>query len=283
LSPLEFPAVTVPPDRNTGFSLESCCRSVESFGVEEDGIGSALRHGDGNDLPLEVAASNRLHRPRLALQRELVLLLAGDLAVLDSSLAAHLMDVLRGLPHRLEREQRFHCGVGKSPAQRTVVTGDVARGSERLGILRQDVGRACHALHAARDIHVAFPSAYGPCRLVDRRQAAGAQTVDGHAGNGVRKPSQQQRHPRHVPVVLAGLVRAAHDHFFDLVGADARAAHGFADHEGGQVVGAHLGERPSDLADRGAHRAHDHHFVHGSTPLRIRRDRSKGTGRRSRA
>jgi hypothetical protein len=81
-----------------------------------------------------------------------------------------------------------------------------------------------------------------------------AQAVDRLAGHGDGQPREQRGHARDVAVVLARLVGAAEHH----VGHARRVEPGVAreqgaDAVGGEVVGARLGERAADAADRRAH------------------------------
>ena len=55
-------------------------------------------------------------------------------------------------------------------------------------------------------------------------ETGGAETIEREAGNGLRQAGQQQRHPRHVAVVLAGLVGAAIDDIVDSLPVDAGIA-----------------------------------------------------------
>lgn len=68
----------------------------------------------------------------------------------------------------------------------------------------------------------------------------------------MRQPGEQDGHPRDVPVVLTGLVGGAQDHLVHGLGRDAGAAHGLADDERRQVVGAYGGEGTTVAALRGA-------------------------------
>src|ERR1700679_2123495 len=72
------------------------------------------------------------------------------------------------------------------------------------------------------------------------------------AGKEGRQARQQQRHPRHVAVVLAGLIGTAEIDFIDLRPVELGVArHQGLDRRGRQIVGADLGQRAAEAADRG--------------------------------
>src|SRR6516164_2184099 len=55
----------------------------------------------------------------------------------------------------------------------------------------------------------------GASSRADRIKARGAKPIDGLAGNRLRQARKQERHPRDVAVVLAGLVGAAEIDFVE--------------------------------------------------------------------
>ena len=135
LMPLELPAVTVPSGRKAGFSAASFSRDVSGTRVLV-----AADVADRDELVVEAARLGGGRVPALALEREGVLVLAGD--------AEPLGDVLPGLAHRLEREHRLQAWVGEAPAEGRVPGGLVAA---REGVLwlSGDEGRPRHRLRAA--------------------------------------------------------------------------------------------------------------------------------------
>ena len=151
--------------------------------------------------------------------------------------------VLRRLAERDRRVLGGKARVHESPADRGV--GEFLRAPERLLALGEDVRRAAHRFHAARDVHVALPRLDHARGHVDRLQAGGAEPVHRRTGHGLRKPRDQRGHARDVSVVLAGLVGGAEVDVVDERRVDARAVHHRADRVRGQVIRADGGERPA--------------------------------------
>ena len=116
-----------------------------------------------------------------------------------------------------------------------------------------------------RKLGLARPN--GAARSTDRIEAGGAEPVQRLAWNRVRKPGKQQRHARDVAVVLAGLVGAAEEDFVHLRPVELGVlGHQRLDRRGGQIVGAHLGERAAETADRGPHGIADKDVTHRCSP-----------------
>ena len=100
-------------------------------------------------------------------------------------------------------------------------------------------------LDAAGDGEVDLAGADRARRCADRVEAGRAKPVDGDAGNAVRQPGEQQRHPRDIAVVLAGLVGAAEIDLVDLREIDFRIARDQRlDRLRREIVGTHPGEAP---------------------------------------
>ena len=208
----------------------------------------AARYLDGDDLLGEIAALLRRLRPHLAAPGEGVLVRPRDLELLG--------DVLRRLRHGIDAVLRLHQRIDETPADGGVVHLD--RTLERLGALRQHERRARHRLDAAGDDEVLLARTDRARGRADGVEPGTAEPVDGGAGDAVRQAGQQGRHPGDVAVVLAGLVGAAERHVVQARPVGPRMArHQGADRNRRQIVGAHLGERPSEAADRRPHRVAD--------------------------
>jgi hypothetical protein len=194
-----------------------------------------------------VREPSRLLRGRPALlraERERVLVLAAH--------APALGDVLARLAHRLARVPLFVAGVREPPAERRVVDRPVAarvRGVRLCG----DEGRTGHRLDASGDEQVTVPGHHRVTGTDDGGQPGGAQPVDRHSRDGLRKPGEQRGEARHVAVVLAGLVRAAEPDVLDLGRGDAGTLDRGRDGDRREVVGTH----PCEPAAVAAHRSPD--------------------------
>ena len=103
----------------------------------------------------------------------------------------------------------------------------------------------------------------GAASGADRIEAGGAEPVQGLAGNRLRHAGKQKRHARDVAVVLAGLVGAAEIDLVDLVPVERRVlGHQRLDRGRGEIVGAHLGERTAETADRSPDGIANEHITH---------------------
>ena len=182
--------------------------------------------------------------PLLALERERILALAAD--------APALGDVLGGLAHRVRVLALRQPRIDEPPAEGRVghLAWSAVVGRFRLEL---DVRRAGHRFDAAADEHVTVADGDRVGRRVDRLETRAAQPVDGLPADLDREAGEQQRHPGHVAVVLAGLVRAAEDDVLDERRVDARAIDHRAQDRGGEIVGSDARKRTPIAADRGAH------------------------------
>ena len=89
-------------------------------------------------------------------------------------------------------------------------------------------------------------------------------------GISTGRAGQQHGHAGHVPVVLARLVRGAPVDVVDGGHVKARGARDEGlEYVRGQVVGADLGQRPLDLADRRPAGIHDEYRAHADLPLHV--------------
>ena len=192
-----------------------------------DRVTAPPRDRHGNDLRVEPPRLDGRHRPPLALQREPILEIAPDLPA--------LRDVLGRFAHRVRVVHRRQPGIREAPAERGVEDLAVAA-VERLLRLGHHVRGPRHRLDPTRHEHVAIVDRDGVCRRVDRLEAAPAQPIDRLPSDFDRQSREQERHSRHVSVVLAGLVRAAQDHVLDERRVDARSVHDGPNDDGPQVV-----------------------------------------------
>ncbi len=254
-----LPAVTVPPSRKAGRSVASFSSEVSARGPSSisTATGSPRRSGSrrlhGDHLLGEPALAGGVHSARMALQREAVLLGAGDLVSLG--------DVLGGLAHGLGRVALGHPGVDQAPAERGVVHGLRPAGQSGLG-LQDHPRRAAHGLGAPGHVQVALTEAQGPRGLVDRLEPGGAEAVDGNSGDLDRKPGEERRHAPRVAVVLARLVRGSPVDVADGLGVEARALDRGPDGLGGKVVGPHTREDAAVAPHRRAHGVDDESVGH---------------------
>ena len=209
----------------------------------DDDLGLSLLHGDGDDLLGKEAAILGRLAATLAAVGEGVLIGAADLV-----LTGH---ILRGLAHRIDTVGRLHARIDETPAQHRVLEfhGTV---EGTLG-LAHDVGRAGHALDAARDHHVGLAKFHRTRRMAGGLEARTAEPVHGGARDLDRQTGQQACHARDVAIVLAGLVHAAIDHVVDRAPVDIGIAlHQRLDGMGGEVVDPHAAEAAVVAADGGA-------------------------------
>jgi hypothetical protein len=177
---------------------------------------------------------DRAGRPLLAAQAVGVGLLAGD--------AVQGRHALGGLAQG-DRVLGVVPWVHEPPAQRAVV--HLPRLGPRGARLGHHPRRARHRLDPAGDDDVGLARLHGHGGVRDGGQAAGAQPVHGVAADRQRQAGEQHGHPRHVAVVLAGLVGVAEDHLVDALGVDAGAPHRLADDQRGEVVRADPRQRPA--------------------------------------
>ena len=210
---------------------------------------------DRHELVVEAPRLGGLGPALLRAERELVLLLAAD--------AVALGHVLAGLAHRLERKHRLHLRIREPPAERRVPDGLVpARpGRVRLG---HDERRTAHRLDATGHEQVAVPRRDRMAGGDDCRQPGRAEPVHGHARDRVGQAREQDAHARHVPVVLAGLVRGAEVDVLDLARAHARARHGLLDHDRREIVGPLACEHAPVAPDGRAHRGENDRAAHAA-------------------
>ena len=207
----------------------------------------ARGHLVGNDLVPEAARLLRGLGLVLALDRELVLLLARDRVFLGHVLGgdAHVVLVV-DVPQAVDDHRVDQLRVAHAKA--------VARAV-------QHVRRRAHVLLAARDHDVRVAAGDGLRAQHRRLEAGAADLVDGHRRDHVGQAGPDRRLARRV-LPDAGREHLAHDDFGDLVGRDARALQHLPDDVRAQPGRRHAGEGPAELADRGPRRAYDDDVFH---------------------
>ena len=202
-----------------------------------DGL-AALRvaHGDRRDLGLEPTFVDRRDRALVAAQRELVLVLAADLVGDRDALGmgAHVAP-LDGAPQPV---------VDRRVDQRPVAQAIAEAGPG------QEVRRAVHALHPARDDHVgvAGPDLGRPEH--DGLERRAADPVDGRRARRDRQPATEGRLAGRC-LAGAGLEHLAHEDLVDRdVGRQAAPLDRRPDGDPTELDRRHVGQRAAELADR---------------------------------
>ena len=225
------------------------------IGVDLDGLALAAGNFDRDDFLGEVTGGDRLAGALLRADGKGVLIGARYLEI--------RRHVLAGLRHGVDAVLLLHQRVDEAPADGGVEDFGMAReGFLRLALHE---GRPRHRFDATGNGKFHFAGTDGAGGGADRLQARGAEPVQGDAGNALRQTRQEQRHARDIAVVLTGLVGAAVKDFFELVPIDLRVArHQCLDRHGGEIVGAHLGERTAKAADRSANGIAEIYVAHFS-------------------
>ena len=251
----------VPGLRANGFSLASASAVVSgrrcSSLAHGDRPGLAARHDHRLDLLGEEARGLRLRGALLRAERKRVLVLARDLVILG--------DVLGRLRHGVDAVLLLHQRIDEAPADGGVL--DRGAPLERLLRLAHHERRARHRLDAAGDGEVDLARADALRGEAHRVQSRRAEPIDGDARHRVRQAREQQRHPRDVAVVLAGLVGAAVIDLVERRPIDIRMPlHQRLDRDRAEIVGAHLGEPAGIAADRRADGVADEGVGHRGSP-----------------
>ena len=217
----------------------------------DDDLGLALLHRDLDDFLVEEAAILRALAAALAAISKGVLVGAADLVL--------GRDVFGGLAHRINAVRRFHLRIHEAPAQYRVL--ELHAAIERAFGLAHHIGRARHALDAARDHNVGFTElhcARGVPRSLETRAAEavyrGTRDLD-------RQTGQKPRHARYVAIVLSRLIDAAVDDVVDGAPVDIGVAlHQRLQRMGGKIVDPHRAQAAVVAADGGTNRIADESF-----------------------
>jgi hypothetical protein len=206
-----------------------------------------LRHGDGNDLGVELAGLHRGAGAPVALDGEGVLLLAGDVELPRDELAgvAHVVVVV-DVPETVEDH----------PVEQLSVPEPLP--GARLG---QVVGRVGHRLHAAGhdDLGVAGPD--GLRRERDRLEAGPADLVHRHRGNRHAEAGPDRGLAGRI-LPAGGLEDLAHQNLVHGLRIHAGAGDRVLDRDGAQVGGLEAGEGALETGDGSAATGDDDGFSH---------------------
>jgi hypothetical protein len=125
------------------------------------------------------------------------------------------------------------------------------------------IGRAGHALDAARDHHVGFAELHRARGVAGGFEARAAEAVHGRTRHFDGKTGKQGRHARHVAIVLARLVDAAIDHVVDRAPVDIGVTlDQRLDGMGRKIVDTHGAQATIVAADGGTNGVADEGFGH---------------------
>ena len=112
----------------------------------------------------------------------------------------------------------FHQRVDEAPADRRVE--DIRLAGESLRGLAHHEGRARHAFDTAGDDQIGITTPNRPRGEADSLQTGAAEAIDRHTRNRRRQTREQQRHPRDIAIILAGLIGPAEDNVIDAIPVD---------------------------------------------------------------
>ncbi len=249
--PLALPAVTLPSLSKAGRRPDERLGGGARPGMLVDldrHCLLALLDGHADDLVAEPPGGDRGLGLLLRRRREGVLVLAADLVLVG--------DVLGGGAHVAVLE-RAPEAVADHLVDELAVTEPVAV----AGVLDQ-VRRARHVLHAAREDHlaVAEPDRLGGER--DRLQPRAAHLVDGHRRRALGQARAEGCLARRV-LAEARRQHVAHQHLVDAV--DAGAAQRLLRRDRAELRRRDVDECTAHGADGGAHSADDDRVLHALT------------------
>ena len=210
----------------------------------------------------------------MAAQGEGVLIGAADAVILS--------DVLARLRHAVDAVPTLHLRIDQPPADRRVLHR--RRAAEGAFRLRDDEGRAAHALHPAGDQQVRFARLDRAGGRDHGVEAGAAEPVDRRARRRFRQAGEQRRHPRDVAVVLARLIGAAVNHVVQGGPVDGRMPlHQRSQRLGAEIVRPDARQRAAIFAEGRADIAADEGLSHRHGSLCDARRRSERADRAARA
>jgi len=214
---------------------------ADVFVLIDHGVALAALHGEGDDLVLEPAGLLGGFRLVLRGERELVLVVTGDLELLGDVLGgvAHVVAV-EGVPqpildHRVDHLEVAHLDAGAQMLRmRRQRHRLLAAGHDDLRVSGGDL------LHAKRD----------------GAQARAADLVKPPGRRTLRQAGMDRRLAGRV-LALGRSQHLAEDHLVDLAGLDAGPHQQFANDGGAQLMRGGRREGPVERTDRGARGAGD--------------------------
>ena len=193
----------------------------------DDGVALAALDGHRDDLVLELAGLLRGFGLVLRGERELVLLVAGDLELAG--------DVFGGIAHVIAVESVPQAVLDHGVDHLEVAHLDA--GAQMLAVRRQR-----HGFLAAGDDDLGVAVAICCMPMRDGAQARAAHLVEAPGGRFLRQAGIDRRLPGGV-LALAGGQHLAEDDFVDFPGFDSGARQQFLDHDGAEFMRRRIGER----------------------------------------
>ena len=170
-------------------------------------------------------------------------------------------NVLCRYSHRVCAIKFFHARVGKTPAQRGIVSRQIAEGKPLL-CFRKSVRRSRHTFHAASQIQIAIIISDSTVSHVHCTQPRSAQTVDRCRRHTDGNSGQKGRHARHIAAIFAGLVGTAQIDFFNCFWIQMVSFNKCPEDVCTHIVRPHFGQRSPQCPNRSAQRIHNHNFRH---------------------
>ena len=200
-----LPAVTVPPSRKTGCSVESLSSVVPARGPSSFVDHGAVGQRDRDDLALEEAVGLVGDGEFLAAN--------GELVHLETRHVLELGDVLRGLAHGDVDVGQSRAGASRArrpapSAARVRASASAKSGFTALPLSEAPLRETRHGLHARGDEDVALAGTDRVRRHANRLERRRAVAVDRDAGDVVES-REHRRDPRDVEAGLAGGLAAA--------------------------------------------------------------------------
>ena len=228
-----------------GHGLQADVLPEVLVGLELDGLLLDLDL-DGRYLLVEVVRCRRGRGPAVALDRQRVLILAGDVVVVGHVLRRYAH--VAGIPRVVQRADHRVDGLGVAhPLAPAHVLQPVRATAHRLGPAGyRDLGVTQHDELGGRH---------------DGLQPAAAQPVDGEGGHLHGEAAVDRGDPAQVHVPGLGVNHVAEDHVPEVLRIDGGPAYRLADHRRRQVTRRDAGEGAAVPADGRPGTRQHHHVV----------------------